>query len=1050
MIIQIAGVRAVDMVPVCEHYLRSLFCLDIGGNVFFAYEHGDMRDKHNRLVKTNPMGGRVVGVLYGNHFYPVTCKNVQERAVRRFVWSKSQFITNADTSRVHTPFVHATTKPVAEPDTALPDTTRRGKKTDRSRLFDAMTNTPFEPVCDPPMEDLLGDALQHKYVCYGLARLNRVYDFLVRSKQVPQGCLEAGTALTKWKVKKGGDRVCTQIATRTQIISCDPELALNVQLYKHYYPEQEERFNHHAGCWFRLLFDGVLKNSKNPRVPLELKRSGSCALCGILLDNGCADHVHALARGGTNEPDNLQLLCGPCNTSKGTKLQGIRLDGKPILVPHRLESLQSEFAVDVWSQMVRPQFRTNRAYKTLQEVEAIRRDGGLVVHGMDCKKQYSTCLYTADHRWPRFSLFDRPEPFDILREEIVTGYYYVTEITDFGDPSWEGAAHYPAPWVWYHFHMTGLLRPRAVRTVIRASFSFDPKIFQPVVEELYSHPDYLKEYGKSCSVGKVTCNLAVGNFEKMETTGQSGHILTSDLEEMKHYALMYASYATSKDSGVWIGQSCREDMKEYYELFSRRGSECYRHHAPISDWVRCYSALWASRMYHQYFKDGSLIGIYRDQFIFYEQGQSNRMLTTFTKKAPFEFQWCEEAVSWDKIRGIWSPIPPYPPPGFATKTLQTFVEDSDDFRDDLERRILAGASVFLNGDAGTGKTWFLREIITKMREEISGKVVVCLAPTNAAARNIGTDARTLHKHFGLGGDDVLCTQHRNRSAHPDVYWIDEASMLDARLWGALYTAWRMFPDIQFIVTGDSNQCPPFEDDLEKAPNPFGARGETTIINDTPFIKSLFDVWVTFEKCHRSVCTEWRSICKTLIAGEPWRPAEAVGVTHLEHLLRSHKGPLVVSYTNKTRKLVNDQCADLWRKLFPEKELLPYYKRARRRKDRLQSFQFCVGMPLVAVKTTDKWAKNEWATLDAFENEKENENEKEKEKEGHVTVGGHVIPLDEFFTMFAPAFAITTHAAQGMTFDWPYLVADWDWMDRYLRYTAFSRSRRVEQVKELIL
>jgi len=142
--------------------------------------------------------------------------------------------------------------------------------------------------------------------------------------------------------------------------------------------------------------------------------------------------------------------------------------------------------------------------------------------------------------------------------------------------------------------------------------------------------------------------------------------------------------------------------------------------------------------------------------------------------------------------------------------------------------------------------------------------------------------------------------------------------------------------------------------------------------------------------------------------------------------------------------VNDQCADLWRKLFPEKELLPYYKRARRKKDRLQSFQFCVGMPLVAVKTTDKWAKNEWATLDFFEKEKE------KEKEGHVTVGEHQITLDEFFTMFAPAFAITTHAGQGMTFEYPYLVADWGGMDRYLRYTAFSRSRSVEQVKELIL
>lgn len=46
------------------------------------------------------------------------------------------------------------------------------------------------------------------------------------------------------------------------------------------------------------------------------------------LCNGCTrplpksyhvDHIFALSRGGSNWPSNLQLLCAPCNTSKGTK-----------------------------------------------------------------------------------------------------------------------------------------------------------------------------------------------------------------------------------------------------------------------------------------------------------------------------------------------------------------------------------------------------------------------------------------------------------------------------------------------------------------------------------------------------------------------------------------------------------------------------------------------------------------------------------------------------------------------------------------------------------
>ena len=33
------------------------------------------------------------------------------------------------------------------------------------------------------------------------------------------------------------------------------------------------------------------------------------------------DHVVAKARGGTDHLDNLQLLCGACNSVKGTKTQ---------------------------------------------------------------------------------------------------------------------------------------------------------------------------------------------------------------------------------------------------------------------------------------------------------------------------------------------------------------------------------------------------------------------------------------------------------------------------------------------------------------------------------------------------------------------------------------------------------------------------------------------------------------------------------------------------------------------------------------------------------
>ena len=50
------------------------------------------------------------------------------------------------------------------------------------------------------------------------------------------------------------------------------------------------------------------------------EQRGRCAYCRDRLSRGYhVDHILALANGGTNDRANLQILCGPCNLSKGTK-----------------------------------------------------------------------------------------------------------------------------------------------------------------------------------------------------------------------------------------------------------------------------------------------------------------------------------------------------------------------------------------------------------------------------------------------------------------------------------------------------------------------------------------------------------------------------------------------------------------------------------------------------------------------------------------------------------------------------------------------------------
>lgn len=59
---------------------------------------------------------------------------------------------------------------------------------------------------------------------------------------------------------------------------------------------------------------------KDVRRLLE-KQSRSCAGCGVSFDfvPYTVDHIVAIAKGGSNWPDNIQLMCKPCNDSKGSK-----------------------------------------------------------------------------------------------------------------------------------------------------------------------------------------------------------------------------------------------------------------------------------------------------------------------------------------------------------------------------------------------------------------------------------------------------------------------------------------------------------------------------------------------------------------------------------------------------------------------------------------------------------------------------------------------------------------------------------------------------------
>jgi len=146
-------------------------------------------------------------------------------------------------------------------------------------------------------------------------------------------------------------------------------------------------------------------------------------------------------------------------------------------------------------------------------------------------------------------------------------------------------------------------------------------------------------------------------------------------------------------------------------------------------------------------------------------------------------------------------------------------------QDEFLRRVLAGESVYLDGKAGTGKSFITKMAIQKLQDR--GKNVIAMAPTGIAANNIG--GTTLHSTFALTPFGVLdfeaCqflkSEKRRVLKAVDVIFIDEVSMLradilDALNWTLLKNGCGGLQEKQVVFVGDLKQLKAVADDNMKS------------------------------------------------------------------------------------------------------------------------------------------------------------------------------------------------------------------------------------------
>ncbi|MBD5306883.1 MAG: AAA family ATPase [Bacteroides sp.] len=190
-----------------------------------------------------------------------------------------------------------------------------------------------------------------------------------------------------------------------------------------------------------------------------------------------------------------------------------------------------------------------------------------------------------------------------------------------------------------------------------------------------------------------------------------------------------------------------------------------------------------------------------------------------------------------------------------------------------------GASLFLTGKAGTGKTTFLN----RLREK-SGKRMIILAPTGIAAINAG--GVTIHSFFQLPFSPYVPGSRANESRSfkmtrsklsiirsLDLLVIDEISMVRADLLDAIDDVLKRlrrsplpFGGVQLLLIGDLQQLPPVVKDSEvHLLNPYYASPyffESLALKNVPFRM------IELTKVYRQSNLEFVSLLNEIRDGNP--------------------------------------------------------------------------------------------------------------------------------------------------------------------------------------
>lgn len=721
---------------------------------------------------------------------------------------------------------------------------------------------------------------------------------------------------------------------------------------------------------------------------LVKEQSNKCMICQEETKEFEYDHIQSLANGGSNDLDNFQALCKPCHLQKTNEER----DNSDFIKYDDVASTFNDKALEI----IRSQHFKQWAFiEKLYEGE-ISMDN---VHKIDHAKCRRNLLMQSQHDFPMYSVMDYPTVYD--GKKIQCGYYFVE--TDNYFP-FRGNG-------WYNYTMVMYAKMQNIPITITHQFipSFTIKN-----DHFKGFAEHLLKLTEGSNLGKLIINSFVGCWGIQST-------------KMEHIQMTTNKYEASRElcrEGVFVKSNKLDEKVTLYSIIDQLIVNKDDMFLPLYNQIVAMEAIELHRLENIIVAQGG-VPLERNTDAILYRGAELDISSYYwdDDKTIFKYRYDEtvalhrDAVCRMNREGSFKPA------SFIYKQFK----EQDDFQAIANDVLASGKGCLVTGVAGTGKTYFANMLIDTL-QKAGKRCDVKLAPTNKAASHI--QGQTIHKYYlSLFLSNNYEKKLLKSLNNMDYIIVDEISMVKEVFYRFFILVKRYVPKINFIIIGDFAQFKPVNDIY------------TGSYKDSPALHHLCDgQQINLTKCRRAD-DELFNLYTNIPSVDASR-FEYKGLTDLN-----------IAYTHNTRKRVNRMCMD---KFSEGKEYM--LAQPSRLNKKTQTTRIFVGLPIVAHRNSKEM---EIFNSEVFEISDVNFNDKTftfvngetlTQSRLRPSIAGamteHTMHINQFSSMFYPAFCITAHVSQGCTFDKPYTIWDWNHprMDETAKYVALSRATSIKNIQ----